>query len=277
MSDKANWVGTTEVDDGNVQHTGTHRFTGGSKFVIADATDATKTMVFNLSGLTTGTETEFTVPESDSSIMTLTAVQTATNKTFTAPTLNGGTWVATDSTFTIADNTTPTKIARFECSGLTAGTNVFTLPDTAADTIVTLATTQTLTSKTLTNPTVNAGSGVVVLPASASPAQTAEGSIVWDSDDDLLTVGDGSARKVMVDTTSTQTLTNKTLTAPALTAPTVATSLLVTSTTGAIGIPVMTAAQRDALTPAAGWIIFNDDTNKLNFYTGAGWEVITSA
>lgn len=74
--------------------------------------------------------------------------------------------------------------------------------------------TQILAGKTLTNPTINAGSGVIVLPAATSPAQTAEGSVVWDSDDDLLTVGTGAARKTMVDTNSTQTLTNKTLTSP---------------------------------------------------------------
>ena len=38
-------------------------------------------------------------------------------------------------------------------------------------------------------------SGALVVPLSASPAQTADGSVVWDSDDDLITVGDGSSRK----------------------------------------------------------------------------------
>lgn len=33
------------------------------------------------------------------------------------------------------------------------------------------------------------------IPTSASPSQTAEGRVVWDSDDDVLTIGDGSARK----------------------------------------------------------------------------------
>lgn len=70
--------------------------------------------------------------------------------------------------------------------------------------------------------TLNATSGTVLLPSVASPAQTADGSVVWDSDDNLLTVGTGSARKVMVDTDSTQTLTNKTLTSPTVNAPTVA-------------------------------------------------------
>jgi hypothetical protein len=56
-------------------------------------------------------------------------------------------------------------------------------------------------------------------PTTTSPSQTAEGCAVWDSDDNLLTVGDGSSRKTMVDTGSTQTLTNKTLTNPTLTSP----------------------------------------------------------
>lgn len=51
-------------------------------------------------------------------------------------------------------------------------------------------------------------SGVtLILPQTAVPAQTAEGSIVWDTNDDLLTVGDGVSRKVMLDTTATQTIT----------------------------------------------------------------------
>jgi hypothetical protein len=36
----------------------------------------------------------------------------------------------------------------------------------------------------------------LIAPASTSPAQTAEGSIVWDSDDDLLTVGTGAGRRI---------------------------------------------------------------------------------
>jgi hypothetical protein len=40
----------------------------------------------------------------------------------------------------------------------------------------------------------------------------------------------------------------------------------------------LTAAQRDALTSVTeGTLIFNTDSNKLNFYTGAGWEAVTSA
>jgi hypothetical protein len=79
--------------------------------------------------------------------------------------------------------------------------------------------------------TLNATDGTVLLPAAASPAQTADGSVVWDSDDNLLTVGDGASRKVMVDTTTAQTLTNKTLTAPVISS---------ISNTGTLTLPTST-------------------------------------
>lgn len=45
-----------------------------------------------------------------------------------------------------------------------------------------------------------AGSGAtptLIIPTATSPAQTTEGSAVWDSDDDVLTVGDGASRKTL--------------------------------------------------------------------------------
>ncbi|RMH28461.1 MAG: hypothetical protein D6692_05430 [Planctomycetota bacterium] len=45
-------------------------------------------------------------------------------------------------------------------------------------------------------------------------------------------------------------------------------------------IPKLTTAQRDALNLAAGdagEVIYNSTTNKINFWTGAAWEVVTSA
>lgn len=50
------------------------------------------------------------------------------------------------------------------------------------------------------------------------------------------------------------------------------------STTKSLGLPVMTTTQRDAISsPKEGSLIFNTTTNKLNFYTGAAWEAVTSA
>lgn len=84
-----------------------------------------------------------------------------------------------------------------------------------------LAGTETVTgnktfSGTLTASSTATFSGSLILPQTAAPAQTAEGSIVWDTNDDLLTVGDGASRKTMCDLTTAQTLTNKTITAPVL-------------------------------------------------------------
>jgi hypothetical protein len=91
----------------------------------------------------------------------------------------------------------------------------------APSSIVILNGTQTLTNKTLTSPTINNGTvslatGILKLPTSTSPDQTEDGQIVWNSSNDLLTVGTGAGRKIMADTNSSQTLTNKTLTSPTL-------------------------------------------------------------
>ena len=50
------------------------------------------------------------------------------------------------------------------------------------------------------------------------------------------------------------------------------------STTRGLLFPRMTQAQRDAIgTPAAGLVIYNTDTNKLNMRAAAAWEAVTSA
>lgn len=52
----------------------------------------------------------------------------------------------------------------------------------------------------------------------------------------------------------------------------------VQSTTKGFLFPTMTTTQRDAIpTPANGLTIFNSTTNKINFYNGSAWEVVTSA
>lgn len=60
--------------------------------------------------------------------------------------------------------------------------------------------------------------------------------------------------------------------------PDVSAILDVQSTTLGFKPPVMTTVQRDAVvTPAAGLIVYNSTTNKINFYSGSAWEAVTSA
>jgi hypothetical protein len=47
--------------------------------------------------------------------------------------------------------------------------------------------------------------------------------------------------------------------------------------TGVITLPAYTDTTRDALTPAAGMFIYNTTDSKLEVYTGAAWEAVTSA
>ena len=111
------------------------------------------------------------------------------------------------------------KTVKIEASEQTAaGETIVTIPDVldGADEMVMKDTAQTLTNKTLTAPVMTSAAinsaSTIVLPATASPAQTAAGSMVWDSNDLLLTVGKGSgAPKVLVDTDSQQTLSQKTI------------------------------------------------------------------
>lgn len=61
-------------------------------------------------------------------------------------------------------------------------------------------------------------------------------------------------------------------------APAASAALTVTSTTQGFLPPRMTGTQRDAISaPAAGLVVYNSTTNKLNFYNGSAWEAVTSA
>lgn len=111
------------------------------------------------------------------------------------------------------------------------GTNMDTL-DTA---VTRLNGTNTATSSMTLDMSAASTSTGLKLPQGTSAAPTAEGAIAWDTDDNLLKVGDGAATRTMVATDSTQTLTNKTLTSPSMTSPTVSSGGL-TVTAGAISL-----------------------------------------
>lgn len=133
------------------------------------------------------------------------------------------------------------------------------------------------------NDLLNAGSfepDILILPGSTSPAQTAEGSMVWDTDSDLLTVGDGAGRKTMVDLAASQTLLNKTIDGDDNTLQDIATSSLksrtgsdanvVTGTAGVSGdLPVWDANGDivDGPTPPSSTIVGISDAQTLTTKT----------
>lgn len=53
-----------------------------------------------------------------------------------------------------------------------------------------------------------------------------------------------------------------------------AAALDIDSTTGAFILPRMTSAQRDALTPVEGMMIYNSQTHQYNAYAGSAWYIV---
>ena len=53
--------------------------------------------------------------------------------------------------------------------------------------------------------------------------------------------------------------------------------LALTSTTAAFGLPAMTEAQRDGITPTGGFMVFNDTTGVPSFADGTGWADLPRA
>lgn len=47
--------------------------------------------------------------------------------------------------------------------------------------------------------------------------------------------------------------------------------------TNGSGHPVVTTTQKNALTPAAGYVVFDSTLGKLCVYTGSAWQTVTSA
>lgn len=164
---------------------------GASNVVVVGGKTFTVDNTLELAG-TDGTVMTF--PSTSQTIVGLTATQTLTNKTLTAPVMTTPTLgvasattvnkvaltaPATGSTLTIADGKTLTANASITLTS-SGDAGVMTFPN-ATDTVVTLAATQTLTNKTLTSPTMTApvlgvatGTSVAVSGLLTSSSATAQ-------------------------------------------------------------------------------------------------------
>jgi hypothetical protein len=45
---------------------------------------------------------------------------------------------------------------------------------------------------------------------------------------------------------------------------------------GVLGAGSVTTTERNALTPAEGWLVFDTTVNKLSFYNGSAWEYVST-
>lgn len=217
---------------------------------IVDNGDNTKQVAFQVSGVSAGTTRTLTVQDQDTTLVGRDTTDTLTNKTLTSPTINTPVVTVKDAELTIEDDGDTSKKFKFQASGISASTTrTLTVPD-ADLTIVGVDTTQTLTNKKFND-------GVTVNDSAGS---TGDFIVKGDTDNSALVVD------VSADATGLGTAT-----------PDASAKLHVVSTTkGAIAVPVMTAAQRDAISsPATGLGVFTSDTYERDIYDGQRFRAIS--
>jgi len=215
------------------------------------------------------------------------STQTLTNKTLTAPTING----------VVGGTTTSQTITTLTTEGITNATGELEI--TAANQVVEIQGGGSNSGAITLNCEQNTH-GQKIIAASHSVLQSGGPST-------LTLPSTGAASQELVSTAATQTLTNKTLTAPTITGagaiagvftgnitgnvtgnidgivggttPAAVTGTTITSTTTFQLKTYADTSARDAAisSPAAGMLVYLTATNKAQVYTGSAWETITSS
>jgi hypothetical protein len=207
---------------------------------------------------------------SSDTVALLTATQTMTNKTLTAPTING----------VVGGTTTSQTITTLTTEGIQNATGELEI--TAANQIVEIQGGGSNSGAITLNCEQNShGQKIIAQPHSAGVTNT-------------LTLPAG-ASSTLVSLVSADTLTNKILTSPDINTPDIdggaidgavigantpaavtgtaisGTSIAVTGTAGAMTLNTVTTTQRNALSAANGMVVYNSTTSKIEAYAGGAW------
>ncbi|ANK73726.1 hypothetical protein FA04_14520 [Ensifer adhaerens] len=165
---------------------------------FCDPADPTKIFRFDAGGIGAATTRVVTIPNANLTLVGADTTQTLTNKTFT------------DNVTKFADNADATKLAQFECSGITtATTRTYTLPD-ASGTLALLGLAQawSATQTFSANPAISNSSPVLSLTdtdtsaVSQLSAASSVGSVALNADSTSV----GSAPQVILQVRNTNKL-----------------------------------------------------------------------
>ena len=265
-------AGTQTLTNKTITGTFTGNITGNADTATALATART------IAGQSFDGTANITIASSDlsdaASVVTETSTDTLTNKTLTAPSING----------VVGGTTTSMTITALTTEGISNATGQLEI--TAANQVVEIQGGGANSGAITLNCETNAhGQKIIAQPHSAAVTNT-------------LTLPAGGNQQ-LVGTDATQTLDNKTLTAPTITGAGAIAGVFTGNIDGIVGgtTPAAgsfttastsvhfqaavhaTVSARDAAipSPAAGMVAYLTSLNKLQVYTGSAWETITSA